>query len=144
MMPEQNDLFRVAHHELQALVRSHGRTVAVQILSGFGVTRLYDLKHSQLPQLISRVRLAAAIQPTEAKPMDDYKFFFVASQKRLENGTPYMRERFATEKEAITCASEWAAKSEHGGKYIVYNVTAVGEAQRAEPPVKYRKIRARK
>lgn len=145
MTAQEYQTLRVARAELQALSHSHGRETAIKLLSTFDVTRLCDLQFSRMYELIARVRAAARLpKPPEKKPVNDYQFFFVASQKRLADGTPYMRERFTTEKEAITCANLWAGKSEHGGKYIVFNVVAVGEAQRAEPPVKYRKIRAKR
>lgn len=145
MTAQKYNTLRVARAELQALTHSHSRDTAFTILSAFGVTRLCDLQPNQMYELINRVRAARLLpKPPESKPMNDYKFFFVASQKRLADGTPYMRERFTTEKDARECANRWAAKSEHGGKYIVFNVVAVGEAQRAEPPVKYRKIRTKR
>jgi hypothetical protein len=70
--------------------------------------------------------------------MNDYHFYFVASQKRLIDGcTPYLRRRCATQEEAIAVAREWAGQSEHGGKYIVYRCNAIGEAQRAAPPTTF-------
>lgn len=70
--------------------------------------------------------------------ISETEFFFVASQKRLADGcTPFMRERFQTQSEAMQTALEWARKSEHGGKYYVYKVKAVGIAQREAPPVSY-------
>jgi hypothetical protein len=76
--------------------------------------------------------------------VNDYNFYFVASQKRLADGTPYMRARFMTEKKAVTTANAWAANSDHGGAYIVYKCVAVGESQRSEPPVTYTSFRGKK
>lgn len=74
--------------------------------------------------------------------MNDFtKFFMVCSELRLQEGcTPYMRARFATESEAIETAKEWAAKSDHGGIYTVYECRAVGSAQKSTPPVDWKPV----
>lgn len=76
--------------------------------------------------------------------MDDYNFYMVASQRRLADGTPYMRTRVATIEKAREIAEEWARNSDHTNPYIVYKCTAVGEARQNKPPVSYRSIRAKK
>lgn len=124
----------------QTLFLSRGREAIAALMKAYDVTHLRQLPKESFHAFTLDALARAKFNPGETK-VDDYKFFFVASQKRLADGTPYMRKRFATEKEAVECANKWAVASEHGGKYIVYNVVAVGESQRSEPPVKYRRIK---
>jgi hypothetical protein len=70
--------------------------------------------------------------------MNHEMFYAVLSEKRANDGcTPLMRQRFDNETDAIEIARQWAAKSDHGGKYTVYQCVAVGTAQRSAPPVQY-------
>lgn len=150
-----------ANRLMWKLHRAFGRDYAVRLMGQYNIgrgTHMRDASEHQLRCLISHAckQLELRNIPTETKPMnksdpnpvdtstDDYNFFFVASKARLPNGTPFMRHRFATEKEAIAIATTWAEKSEHGGEYIVFKCVAVGEAQRSAPPVAYRKIKAKR
>jgi hypothetical protein len=74
--------------------------------------------------------------------MDYTIFYMVCSELRLkEDKTPYMRERFGSMSEAIEKAKIWAAKSEHGGVYSVYECRLLGGAQKDSPPVNWKPYR---